>query len=80
MLDDIFDLFSDLVGETNVHRLTGQKSPVRTPDRKPSKPRTSASRTTPTTPVGQNKLTASRDRRGGEDPWDWKEKKPPWEF
>lgn len=80
MLDDILDLFSDLVGEDTVNQLTGRRLPAQTPVRKTPKQKTATVRPAPTASDGQNKLTARRDRRGGEDPWDWKEEKPPWEF
>lgn len=79
MLDDIFDLFSDLVGESTVNPLTGQRVPVNRARKSPGS-RGTGSRPQPKPHKHQNKLTARRDRRGGEDPWDWKEEKPPWEF
>ena len=77
MLDGIFDLFSDLVGERTVNPLTGQRIPV---DRARKRPVSKGTGSRTQTSKHQNKLTARRDRRGGEDPWDWKEEKPPWEF
>lgn len=77
MLDDIFDLVSDLLGENKVNTLAGAVS--RTPSPNQRKKRVGdrpTQKAVPKTP----KLTARRDRRGGEDPWDWKEEKPPWEY
>ncbi len=73
MLDDIFDVFSDLMGGNNVNRLTGQRG-------KRTGRSAASDRPLPKRQKQQTKLTARRDRRGGEDPWDWKEEKPPWEF
>ncbi|MCI7472417.1 MAG: hypothetical protein MSB10_01915 [Clostridiales bacterium] len=81
MLDDIFDLVSDLIGETNINQLTGRRLPGAAQQRKAAKHNKPVSdRPLPRTSPEQTKLTVSRDRRGGEDPWDWKEAKPPWEF
>lgn len=77
MLDDIFDLVSDLLGENKVNTLAG--AVPRTPSHKQKKPQ-AGSRPAHTAAHKTPKLTARRDRRGGEDPWDWKEEKPPWEF
>lgn len=80
MLDNIFDLVSDLIGENNVNQLTGKRLPGGNREWKPAKQRLATSRPAPRASAEQTKLTARRDRRGGEDPWDWKEEKPPWEF
>ena len=77
MLDDIFDLVSDLLGENKVNTLAG--AVPRTPSLSQKKKRV-ADRPTQKAVHKTPKLTARRDRRGGEDPWDWKEEKPPWEF
>ena len=77
MLDDIFDLVSDLLGENTVNTLAGAvpKTPLSNQKKKRVQDRPTQ-KTAHKTP----KLTARRGRRGGEDPWDWTEEKPPWEF
>lgn len=77
MLDDIFDLVSDLLGENKVNTLAGTISRTPSPNQKKKR---SGDRPTQKAVSKTPKLTARRDRRGGEDPWDWKEEKPPWEF
>ena len=74
MLDDIFDLFSDLLGGTGGSRLPGAGQ------QRPTVQNRVSDRPLPKAHRHQTKLAARRDRRGGEDPWDWKEEKPPWEF
>lgn len=87
MLDDLFGMVSDLLGEgdgpTIGQRLPGggrRQEPY--PRKTPPAKRTQPDRGPKARPAaGQPpKLTARRNRRGGEDPWDWKEEKPPWEF
>ena len=64
MLDNIFDLVSDLIGEDNVNQLTGKRLPGGNQMRRPVKQRPATSRPASRTSAGQTKLTARRDRRG----------------
>ncbi len=79
MLDDLLDLAVDLLGEAvTAQWRTG----------KPAAKGSGKSRTTPANPYlstdykpsASKKVSARRSKKGGEDPWDWDEKKPPWEF
>ena len=78
MFNEIFDRVYQELGSIGSELTQGQRlgsNKAWTPGRKPR-----ADRPLPKAQKQQTKLTARRDRRGGEDPWDWKEEKPPWEF
>lgn len=77
MLDDLFDVVSDLLGESKATTLAGAFPQM---PRSKQKYQRVTDRPVPKAVSKTPKLTARRDRRGGEDPWDWKEEKPPWEF
>ena len=89
MLDDLFNLVTALLGEeTGPQRGAGQRLPDgarrQEPYRQKTPPagRSQPDRRSKACPAAEQppKLAARRNRRGGEDPWDWKEEKPPWEF
>lgn len=78
MLNEIFDRVYQELGSIRNDLTRGERlgvGKVWTPSRKPR-----PDRPLPKAEKQQTKLSARRDRRGGEDPWDWKEEKPPWEF
>ena len=87
MLDDLLDLAADLVGDTAAEflgdntRKRREKAASKFADRGRGRPQTGKDKAA--RPTFQNrtegKLTARREKRYGEDPWDWKEEKPPWE-
>lgn len=72
MLDDLMDLL-DLTGEVvpSLFNAAGRQK------RQKKRPAAASNRLV-TQPTG--KLTARRTKHQGEDPWDWKEEKPPWEL
>ena len=87
MLDDLLDLAADLVGDTAAEFLSDNNRKRRgnaaakyvSRERgRPAQPVPKAAARS----VRQNrtvgKTTAKREKRG-EDPWDWKEERPPWE-
>lgn len=86
MLDDLLELAADLVGDSAAKFLSDstrkrrENAAARYAGRKQSRPQTQPRKTArppqPNRTVG--KVTARREKRG-EDPWDWKEEKPPWE-
>ena len=78
MLNEIFDRVYQELGSIGNELTRGERlgvGKVWTPGRN-----TRSSVPQPKAEKQQTKLSARRDRRGGEDPWDWKEEKPPWEF
>ncbi|MBM6663883.1 hypothetical protein [Flavonifractor plautii] len=78
MLNEIFDRVYQELGSIGNELTRGERlgvGKVWTPGQKPR-----ADHPQPKAEKQQTKLSARRDRRGGEDPWDWKEEKPPWEF
>ncbi len=77
MLEDLMDAVSGLLSGAKADTLAGAIS--KTPLSK-QKHQRKTNRPVPKTVSQTPKLTARRDRRGGEDPWDWKEEKPPWEY
>ena len=86
MLDDLLELAADLVGDSAAEFLSDstrkrrENATARYAGRKQSRPQAQPRKTArppqPNRTVG--KVTARREKRG-EDPWDWKEEKPPWE-
>ena len=87
MLDDLLELAADLVGDTAAEFMSdsNQKrrgnAAAKYAGRERGRPAQPARKAAPK-PSHQNrtagKTTAKREKRG-EDPWDWKEEKPPWE-
>ena len=87
MLDDLLDLAADLVGDTAAEFLSDStrkrrgNAAAKYVGRKQNRPQAAEPRKA-TRPAHQNhtvgKTTAKREKRG-EDPWDWKEARPPWE-
>ena len=87
MLDDLLDLAADLVGDAAAEFLSDntkkqrEKASAKFADRTRGRSQTGKGKTV--RPTVQNrtegKLTARREKQYGEDPWDWKEEKPPWE-
>ena len=80
MLDNIFDLVSDLIGEDNVNQLTGKRLPGGNQMRRPVKQRPATSRPASRTSAGQTKLTARRDRREEKIPGTGKRRSRPGSF
>ena len=87
MLDDLLELAADLVGDSaaeflsdNTRKRRGEAAPQKA-GRGGGPPPPPARKAAPK-PSHQNrtvgKTTAKREKRG-EDPWDWKEERPPWE-
>ncbi|HIY74445.1 MAG TPA: hypothetical protein H9826_10850 [Candidatus Intestinimonas merdavium] len=88
MLDDLLELAADLAGDTAVEFLSDgvkkrrQKAAARHARGEVGRwTQTDGGRTARpgTQKPGTGKLTARREKRYGEDPWEWKEEKPPWE-
>ena len=78
MLDDLLELGLDLAGEGAEALLGGSKAGKRSrPARRTPKTKAEQSRPEPQA-VSTGKITAQR-KKCGEDPWEWKEKRPPWE-
>ena len=78
MLDDLLELGLELAGDGAQALLGGPKDGKkrgRAPARRPARPARERQEA-PAVPAG--KVTAQREKRG-EDPWEWKEKRPPWE-
>ena len=73
MLEDLLELGLDLAGDGAQALLGGSKARKKG---RAASARQTARPEEPAVPVG--KITAQREKRG-EDPWDWKEKRPPWE-
>ncbi|WP_297210562.1 hypothetical protein [uncultured Flavonifractor sp.] len=71
MLDDLLDLL-DLTGEAapSLFNAAGKQMRKKRPAGDPGRPVIQT----------KGKLTARRTKHQGEDPWDWKEEKPPWEL
>lgn len=84
MLDDLLELAADLVGDTAVELVKSSTGKRRgrsgSAGRKQVQPQTGPWKTARTPQLNRTvgKTTARREKRG-EDPWDWKEKRPPWE-
>ncbi len=85
MLDDILDLAADLVGDTAAEllgsggtRRKGSRPAPQGTRRQPQAARPQAAKAQARPVKTERKTTAKRQKRG-EDPWDWKEEKPPWE-
>ena len=87
MLDDLLDLAADLVGDTAAEFMSDStrkrrgNAAAKYASRERGRPAQPARKAAPK-PSHQNrtvgKTTARREKRG-EDPWDWKEERPPWE-
>ena len=87
MLDDLLELAADLVGDTAAEFMSDStrkrraNAAAKYAGRERGRPAQPARKAAPK-PSHQNrtagKTTARREKRG-EDPWDWKEEKPPWE-
>ena len=87
MLDDLLELAADLVGDTAAEfmsdntRKRRENAAAKYAGRERGRPAQPARKAAPK-PSHQNrtvgKTTAKREKRG-EDPWDWKEERPPWE-
>lgn len=87
MLDDLLDLAADLVGDTAAEFLSDStrkrrgNAAAKYASRERGRPAQPAQKAA-ARPAHQNrtvgKTTAKREKRG-EDPWDWKEARPPWE-
>ena len=74
MLDDLLELGLDLAGEGAGALLGRPKHGKKGRNARRPAPKTGQDR--PAVPGG--KVTAQR-KKCGEDPWEWKEKRPPWE-
>ena len=87
MLDDLLELAADLVGDSAAEFLSDstrkrrENAAAKYAGRERGRPAQPARKAAPK-PSRQNrtvgKTTAKREKRG-EDPWDWKEERPPWE-
>ena len=87
MLDDLLELAADLVGDSAAEFLSDstrkrrENAAAKYAGRERGRPAQPARKAAPK-PSHQNrtggKTTAKREKRG-EDPWDWKEERPPWE-
>ncbi|MBM6925187.1 hypothetical protein [Pseudoflavonifractor phocaeensis] len=79
MLDDIFRQIRQELEGAVPNRLAGAGTTTPWRGNKKQQKRKVNDRPLPKATQPGTKLTARRDRRG-EDPWDWVEEKPPWEF
>ena len=87
MLDDLLELAADLVGDSAAEFLSDstrkrrENAAAKYAGRERGRPAQPARKAAPK-PSHQNRMvgktTAKREKRG-EDPWDWKEERPPWE-
>lgn len=84
MLDDLLELAADLVGDSAAEFLSDStqkrrgNAAAKYVSRERGRPAQPVQKATVRHNRTVGKTTAKREKRG-EDPWDWKEERPPWE-